>query len=339
MKSIIHRHYGSPLSVLAVEDLPEITELPAGSVRIRVLLSPIHQGDLQGIAGSPAAGSVSPISELGRGPGVEGVGVVVDLGSAVDPALGLSVGVRVAFFPVSGGWKDTVIIPATATVVVPEDVTDQVAAQMLVNTITARMLMRAGHNSLSADKLKDVVVLQTGAGSAVGKLLSKLLIDAGVTPIRLVRSAQSAQILNTVLPGSPIVSTDNSNWKSLVKHHADGRKIHVALDGVGGSLLAEIATLVEPQATIVNFGTLGGETTDIRWFVPRALVLKGVSIAYWAGEPADLRNADIEAALGLAQSSPELFELGGEYAPSELESAIQHVIDRKRGTAFFSFRT
>ncbi|MFJ3524260.1 hypothetical protein ACIPO9_17425 [Pseudomonas sp. NPDC090203] len=339
MKRILHRHYGAPLSVLEVENSPQPEQVPAGSVRVRVVLSPIHQGDLLGVAGSPAAGSTTPISEQGRGPGVEGVGVIDAIGADVDSDLGLAVGTRVAFFPTSGGWSETIVLPATATVVVPDAIPDQVAAQMLVNTITARMLMRAGHNSLPKDQMTDVVVLQTGAGSAVSKLLSKMLIDAGVTPIRLVRSAQSAQVLSDVLPGSPVISTDDPNWQSLVKQHAGDRKIHVAVDGVGGPLLAEVATLLEPQGTVINFGTLGGETTDIRWFVPRALVLKGLSIAYWFNESAEDRKADIAAALRLANSNPELFELGGEYSPSELTAALSHVIERKRGTAFFSFRT
>ena len=65
-------------------------------------------------------------------------------------------------------------------------------------------------NSVPPDARTGVVVLLTAAGSAVGRLLGKLLTDRGVKVIRLVRSEASAEKLAGLLPSSPIFATDTS---------------------------------------------------------------------------------------------------------------------------------
>jgi NADPH:quinone reductase len=125
---------------------------------------------------------------------LEGVGVVEALGGEVSAELGLGHGKKVAFFPVRGAWSDWAVAPAASVAPVPDGVPDQIAAQMLVNSATASMLLRAGHNGLPPDKLNDVTVIQTGASSAVGKLITLQLLNVGVLPIRLVQSRASALI-------------------------------------------------------------------------------------------------------------------------------------------------
>jgi NADPH:quinone reductase-like Zn-dependent oxidoreductase len=47
-------------------------------------------------------------------------------------------GRRVAFFPVNGTWGDYVSVRAAFVIPVPNNVADGVAAQMLINSITAQ---------------------------------------------------------------------------------------------------------------------------------------------------------------------------------------------------------
>src|SRR6266403_2068504 len=48
---------------------------------------------------------------------------------------------------------------------VPSGISDQIAAQMLINTITASMLIKAGHNSLKSPITLPVYILQNAAAS------------------------------------------------------------------------------------------------------------------------------------------------------------------------------
>jgi NADPH:quinone reductase-like Zn-dependent oxidoreductase len=169
-------------------------------------------------------------------------------------------------------------------------------------------------------------VLLTAAGSAVGRLLGKLLTDRGVKVIRLVRSEVGAEKLAGLLPGSPILATDATGWKERARAAAEGAKIHVAIDSVGGALLGDVADLLaEGTGTVVNFGSLGGEASDIRLFAPRALTLKGVFLGQWMQQPDDVRRADIAMAQRLALEPQPLFEVAASYPPSRIVEAVAHV--------------
>ena len=93
------------------------------------------------------------------------------------------------------------------------EISDQIAAQMLINTITASVLIKAGHSSLKTPIMLPVYILQNAAASGVGRLLTQIALDRGVRSIRLVRSNQSAERLRSALPGPPVFSTSDSNWK------------------------------------------------------------------------------------------------------------------------------
>src|SRR2546430_8314186 len=150
---------------------------------------------------------------------------------------------------------------------------------MMINTLTALTVIRAAHDSLPPDARAGVVTLLTGAGSAVGRLIGKVLTDRGVKVIRLVRNEASAAKLTGILPGSPVFATQVAGWKDRVRAAAEGAKIHVAIDSVGGRLLGDVADLLaEGTGTVINFGSLGGETSDIRVFFPPSPTRQGVRV-------------------------------------------------------------
>jgi NADPH:quinone reductase len=324
MRRIVHHELGEPARVLRVEDGPA-PSLGPDQVRVRLSCAPIHPGDLLGIMGSPAFGTPPPIASGGRVPGFEGAGVVSEVGTRVDPDLGLKPGLRVAFFPAPGAWCDEVVVPASSVVPLPDSIPDEIGAQMLINTITALTVIRAAYDSLPPDARTGVVTLLTGAGSAVGRLTGKMLAERGVKVIRLVRGEASAARLTSVLPGSPAFATEVGGWKDRVRAAAEGATIHVAIDSVGGRLLGDVADLLaEGTGTVINFGSLGGETSDIRLFPPRSLTLKGVVLGGWMQQPPEQRKADVALAQRLAQEGGTLFEVAERYLPSRIADAVTH---------------
>jgi hypothetical protein len=80
----------------------------------------------------------------------------------------------------------------------------------------------------------DIQILsaQNAAASGVGRLLTQVALDRGVRPIRLVRSNQSAEKLQSALPGPPVYSTSDSNWKEQVREALGGHKLEVAFDAI-----------------------------------------------------------------------------------------------------------
>src|ERR1700745_3424188 len=302
MRRIVHHELGQPSELLRVEE-GSSEPLGPNQVRVRVSYAPIHPGDLLGVMGSPAFGTPPSIGPGGRVPGFEGAGVVSEVGARVDAGLGLRQGLRVAFFPAPGSWRDEVVIPAGSVTPLPDTIPDEIGAQLLINTATALTAIRTAHESVPPDSRADVVVPLTAAGSAAGRLLAKLPTDRGVKVIRLVRSEVGAEKLAGLLPRSPIVATDVAGWKERARPAAKGAKIQVAIDSVGGALLGDVADLMaEGTGTVVNFGSLGGEASDIRLFAPRALTLKGVFLGQWMQQLAEVRKADIVLAQRLARA-------------------------------------
>jgi NADPH:quinone reductase-like Zn-dependent oxidoreductase len=155
-----------------------------------------------------------------------------------------------------GSWAECVVVPYNSLVQVPDEISDQIAAQMLINTITASVLIKAGHNSLKSPITLTVYIVQKAAASGVGRLLTQLALDRGVRSIRLVRSNQSAERLRMVLPGPPVISTSDSNWKEQVRAALGGHKLQVAFDAVGGKAIDDLAELLDDEGTIINFGSL-----------------------------------------------------------------------------------
>jgi NADPH:quinone reductase len=325
MRSIVHRELGDPVQVLRLEQTPPPALAPH-QVIIRTSYAPIHPGDLLGVKGSPAAGTPPAIGSGGRIPGFEGAGVVTEVGRGVDMTSGIKPGARVAFFPAGSTWSEQVVVPAGSIVPLAQNVPDAIGAQMLINTMTALTALRAAHDSVPLDARKDVVAIVTAAGSAVGRLIVKLLIERGVLPIRLVRSEASAAALANFFPSSPVFATETDGWSERVLGAAGGRPIHVAIDSVGGRLLGAVAgLLVDGAGTVVNFGSLGGELSDIRIFPPHSLALKGVMVASWMRSPPEQRAQDVAVALRLAAEPAGLFEVAGSYVPSRIAEAVAHV--------------
>jgi NADPH:quinone reductase-like Zn-dependent oxidoreductase len=225
-----------------------------------------------------------------------------------------------------GSWAECVVVPYNSLVQVPDEISDQIAAQMLINTITASVLIKAGHNSLKSPITLTVYIVQNAAASGVGRLLTQLALDRGVRSIRLVRSNQSAERLRMVLPGPPVISTSDRNWKEQVRAALGGHKLQVAFDAVGGKAIDDLAELLDDEGTIINFGSLeNNKGMNIYSLAPDNLALKSVSILSWFRLAEDEKQNDFKLALELVTNHPELFEVAHEYEFGDFQRAIQHV--------------
>lgn len=361
--AIIHERYGEPGDMLHAASIAD-PGAPAGNqVRIRVTRVPIHPGDLLSVQGASIGGASAPIpSGQPHVPGLEGIGLIEALGPEVEGHLSLTPGQRVAFFPVSGAWSQAILAPASSVIPVPDDIADRTAAQMLINTITARLILRAtiahagkertgdistltarlilraGHHCLPADIPLPVQFIQTAAGSAVGRLITVLALELGLKPLRLVRTRDGAERLQTTLPGAPVFSLSDGDWPEQVRQSANGHPIIAALDAVGGSFLDSVIPLLADGSAIISYGLLGGGHPDLGAVVAREIRILGVSIGRWAETtPPPVREEDVATAIRLARTKPELFEVAGEYAFANIRQAIDHASrPGKRGTVLLA---
>jgi NADPH:quinone reductase-like Zn-dependent oxidoreductase len=103
-----------------------------------------------------------------------------------------------------------VSVEAQFAIPVPDGLSDDVAAQMLVNPITVAMLRREAEKQFATGY--DGVVLNNAAGGAVGRLLTAGSDFHHLATISIVRTADGAAILRERFPAVPVVSTDGPGW-------------------------------------------------------------------------------------------------------------------------------
>jgi NADPH:quinone reductase-like Zn-dependent oxidoreductase len=170
-------------------------------------------------------------------------------------------------------------------------------------------------------------VVQTAAGSSVGKLVSAAAREHGIPLVNLVRSATGAQTLRRRFPGIPALSTDDADWRAQVRDATGGRGARVVLDAVGGSLTGELAGLLDDGGTLITYGQLGDGSTPLESLAltPRALTVRGVSIEQWMARTPEERAEDVAFAARLAATEPDLFEVAGRYDLADFAQAIDHV--------------
>src|SRR4051794_4579315 len=122
MRAVVFDRFADPAEVLTTADRPP-PEPGAGQVRIRTVLSPIHNHDLAIIRGIYGYRPALPAI-----PGTEAVGTVERLGPDVT---GLAVGQRVAVAGVNGTWAELFLARAASVVPVPAEIPDEIACQLL----------------------------------------------------------------------------------------------------------------------------------------------------------------------------------------------------------------
>lgn len=320
MRAIAYDQHGEAGQVLRLSKRPAPAAPATGQVQVRVLSRPIHPGDLAGVEGLP--GWPRQRFATPRIPGVEAMGVIEAVGEGVQD---LRPGQRVAFFPVPGAWSEVVTAPADLVVSVPEDLGDETAALMLANPLTLLSLLRAVED---AQHGQAGPVVQTAAGSSVGKLVSAAALKHGIPLVNLVRSATGAQTLRQRFPALPVISTADADWRTQVQDATGGRGVQVVLDAVGGSLTGELAGLLADGGTLITYGGLGSGSTSLESLAltPRALTVRGTSVFQWmAARTPEERAEDVAFAVRLAATAPELFEVAARYDLADFAKAVDHV--------------
>ena len=200
-KRIVHYSYGDPSAVLTVEDgiVPPMRR--PGEVLVLVTRSMIHPGDLQVVAARYATSGVA-IPE-GRVPGLEAAGVIANAAAGALDGTGLAIGDRVMFFA-PGAWQTYALVPVGALVMIPEDLSDDDATPLLIIPTTVRHVLLI---ALKGFATRPDHVLQTGAASAVRRLITAVALDQGLTAILLVRSTESAARIAEILPAGHVIDT------------------------------------------------------------------------------------------------------------------------------------
>ena len=247
MRALIHSRFGEAEDVLAVEERP-VPEPAAGQVRLRIVLSPIHNHDLWTVRGTYG---FKP--ELPAASGTEALGIVDALGEGVEH---LAVGQRVATGGTFGAWAEYIVANAAGLIPVPDSLSDESAAQLVSMPFSTISLLQF------LDVNEGDWIVQNAANGAVGRMLAQLGAARGVHVLGLVRRAEGVEELRAQGIDN-VISTDQDDWREQAARLTGGAPIVAGVDSVGGSASGDVLSLLSEGGMLVAFGAMNSPVMEI----------------------------------------------------------------------------
>ncbi|MGH7177787.1 MAG: quinone oxidoreductase family protein [Tepidisphaeraceae bacterium] len=187
--------------------------------------------------------------------GRDGVGTVRGIGPGVT---GLSVGQKKVVLRGDAGitrpgtFAEKVSIPVESLVDVPEGWTDEESSGATLVYLTAYQAI-----SQWEDLPKPATVLVTGASGGVGVACVQLARALGHTVLGLSRDKQKSRKL-VELGTQAVFDPTDPNWRKLVKDHLEKRRVDLAIDNIGGTLLPEVIDTLADHGRVSCVGRLAG---------------------------------------------------------------------------------
>ncbi|HXI86527.1 MAG TPA: quinone oxidoreductase [Parvularculaceae bacterium] len=280
MKALVFNEFGDA-DVLHVAELPT-PPIGPNQALVRVESAGLNFADVYRRNGN--------YHLVGKAPwvlGYEGAGVVADI-AVDDPEI--KKGARVAFADSPQANAEFAIVDIDRLIPLPDDISADVAAALLLQGLTAQYLARDSY----AAKSGEVAVVHAAAGG-VGLLLTQLLKLAKTKVIAVASTPEKREAARRA--GADCV-IGVENWSENVREFAPSGA-DVIYDSVGSTLGDSLAT-ARTGGTVVFFGMAGGDPppVDARVLMDRSLSLVG----------GDLWNVLTSAAIRRSRAN-ELFDL------------------------------
>ncbi|MFF7240228.1 zinc-binding dehydrogenase [Streptomyces collinus] len=241
---------GEPTDVLQLESRP-VPPPNAGQALIRVKATPVHASDLHVLRGrygfSPEFPAVGGYMEC--------VGLVEALGPDTEAR---TVGERVVVAaipavpgpPVAGTWQEHLVADARRLLPVTDQLSDSTACQLAVNPLTALLLVTRELGVQPGEWL-----LQTAAGSTVGRLVIQLCRYLGIRTINVVRRRAAVEEIEA-FGGDEVICTEDEDLVQRVAEIAGPAGVHKAVDCVAGPVGAQVSQALAPGGELVVYGAL-----------------------------------------------------------------------------------
>jgi NADPH2:quinone reductase len=205
-----------------------------------------------------------PLGDLPATPGMEGAGVVVATGDDIDD---LSPGDRVAYAGLPpGAYAEERLIPAHRLVKLPDAISDQQAAGMMLQGMTVQYLLRSTFHV----KPGDTILFHAAAGG-VGLIACQWAKALGATVIGTVGSPEKAELARAHGCDFPLLYREE-DWVARVREITDGEGVPVVYDSVGGDTFMKSLDCLRPLGLLASFGQASGPVAS---FDPGILAAKG----------------------------------------------------------------
>jgi NADPH:quinone reductase len=240
MRAIVVRQHGRP-EVLEIAEVPDLRPGP-GQLLVDVAAAGVNFMDIYQRQGNPPYGSGLPYV-----PGAEGAGTVAGVGPDVQ---GFAEGDQVAWTGVPGSYAERVALPAGSAVPVPDGVSLQVAAAVMLQGLTAHYLSNSTYPVAGGDH----VVVHAAAGG-VGLLLTQMVKMRGGIVIGTASTTAKA-VLAQEAGADHLAGYDD--FAAVTRQVTDGAGAAAVYDGVGLTTFDDSLSALRPRGYMVLYGAASG---------------------------------------------------------------------------------
>jgi len=244
-KAVRFHKQGGP-EVLQYEDV-QVAEPGAGQARIRHTAIGVNFVDTYQRSG------LYPM-QLPQTAGNEGAGVVEAVGSGVAD---LKPGDRVTYTGLVGSYCESRVVPAERLVKLPQGISDEQAASMLLKGLTVHYLI---HSTYPVKKGE--TVLWHAAAGGVGLIACQWLKALGVTVIGTAGSDEKTALAKAH-GATHLINYAKENFVERVKALTDGKGVPVVYDGVGKATWDGSLDCLRPRGLMVSFGNASGAVAPV----------------------------------------------------------------------------
>ncbi len=192
--------------------------------------------------------------ELPSGIGLEAAGRVLEVGDGVGDA---TVGDRIAYGPVLGAYAKHRNVPAARVVPIPDDISDETAAAVLMKGMTVEYLMCRAYPVKAGED-----VLFYAASGGVGHLAGQWGKHIGARMIGVTSGA--ANVADALQHGyADAIDRKSEDIAARVRELTRDRGVSVVFDSVGKATFDASIDALAPRGFFMSFGATTGEAPPV----------------------------------------------------------------------------
>ena len=274
--AIVLKAFGGPEN-LVFEDVPE--PVPGeGQVLVELAATGVNFIDIYHRTGR-YPGPVPRIL------GSEGAGRVVAVGPGVD---GIGVGDRVVSAYLEGAYAQRAVAPAEKVVPVPESVSDETAAAVMLQGLTAHYLLFDTYPVRPGD-----TILVHAAAGGVGLLLTQIATRLGARVIATVSTEEKERLARGAGAAEVIRYGDGVDVAAEVRRLTDGHGVAAVYDGVGASTFDASLASLRVRGMLVLCGAASGPVPPVdpqRLNAAGSVYLTRPTLGHYTATPEELRR-------------------------------------------------
>lgn len=259
MRAIVVNQFGGP-EELRSQEIP-VAMPQNGEVRLQMHAAGVNFSDIYIRRGADIHAATLPFIA-----GREGSGVIETLGKGVSD---FQIGERVAFTGVMGAYAQKCVVPASALITIPAEMSFEIAASFPLQGMTAHYLL----HEFRHPKAGETILIHAAAGGmglllcAWAKRLDCRVIGTVSTPEKATKAKKAG--------ADEIIFYNHEPFAPAVMRLTQNEGAHLIIDGVGKTTFRGDLECAATRGNIVVYGFASGAAGRL---TPADLMPRGLSL-------------------------------------------------------------